>query len=103
MAMTKTIVDALLRRDRAIVIAALTAISVLAWAYVLWLVAQMTMMEMPMPAVGCSGIAGTNMPGMTMPGDSGAMDGMNIGGSMSAVAEPAFRSWSFADFGSVVL
>ena len=75
----------------------------MARAYVLWLVAQMTMMEMPMPAVGGSGIAGTNMPGMTMPGDSGAMDGMNIGGSMSAVAEPAFRSWSFADFGSDVL
>ena len=68
LAMTKTIVDALLRRDRAIVITAPTAISVLAWAYVLWLVAQMTMMEMPMPAVGGSGIAGTSMPGMTMPG-----------------------------------
>ena len=45
-AMTETIADALLRRDRAIVITAIVAISVLAWAYTLWLAAHMSMMDM---------------------------------------------------------
>jgi predicted metal-binding membrane protein len=38
--MTETAVNAVLRRDRAIVIAAITTISVLAWAYILWLAAR---------------------------------------------------------------
>jgi len=78
--MTKTPVDAVLRRDRAMVIAALTTISVLAWAYTLWRAAQMSMMDMP--------------------GASGDMSGMDMGG-VSIAAEPAFRSWSIADFGFV--
>ena len=36
-----TDVNAVLRRDRAVVIAAITTISVLAWANTLWLAAQM--------------------------------------------------------------
>jgi predicted metal-binding membrane protein len=47
-----TDVNAVLRRDRAVVIAAITTISVLAWAYTLWLAAQMGMMEMPAPTAG---------------------------------------------------
>jgi predicted metal-binding membrane protein len=77
-----TDVNAVLRRDRAVVIAAITTISVLAWAYTLWLAAQMGMMEMPPPTAGSG---------------SGTMIGINMGG-MSAAAEPAFRAWSIADF-----
>lgn len=60
--MTETAVKAVLRRDRAIVIAAMAIISVLAWTYILWLAAQMSMMEMPAPAAGSDGMAGMNMP-----------------------------------------
>ncbi|MGH8245724.1 MAG: DUF2182 domain-containing protein [Gammaproteobacteria bacterium] len=95
--MTETAVNAVLRRDRAIVIAAITAISVLAWAYTLWLAAQMSMMEIPATTAGSGGMAGMNMPGMTTSGASGTMSGANMGG-ISAAAEPAFRSWSTADF-----
>ncbi len=94
--MTETAVNAVLRRDRAVVIAAITTISVLAWVYTLWLAAQMSTMEMPAPAAG-SGMTGMNMPDMTMPGASGTMSGMSVSG-MSAAAEPAFRPWSIADF-----
>lgn len=90
--MTETAVNAVLRRDRAIVIAAITTISVLAWAYTLWLAAQMSMMEMPASAGGSGGMAG-----MTMSGASSTMSVLNTGG-MSAAAEPAFRPWSIADF-----
>ena len=75
--MTETAVSAAVRRDRILVIAAIIAISGLAWAYTLWLVAHMSMMEMSPPAPG-----------------AGAM---NMGG-MGAAAEPAFRSLSMADF-----
>jgi predicted metal-binding membrane protein len=99
--MTNTTANAVLRRDRAIVIAALATISVLAWAYTLWLAAQMSMMDMP--ALDAAGsMAGTSMPGMTMPGASGGMSDMNMGG-VSAAAEPAFRSWTIADFGFVFI
>lgn len=81
--MTKTTVNAVLRRDRAIVIAALATISVLAWAYTLWLAAQMS--EMAMAAVPAA-----------------AGGGMDMGG-MSTAAEPAFRSWTIADFGFVFI
>jgi predicted metal-binding membrane protein len=91
--MTKTPANAELRRDRVIVIAALTTISVLAWAYTLWLAAQMSMMEMPAPAA-----AGT-MGDMDMSG----MDMSGMSGSVSAAAEPAFRSWSMTDFGFVFI
>lgn len=96
--MTKATVSATVRRDRAIVIGALIIISVLAWAYTLRLAAQMSMMDMPSPVAA----EGTSMPGMTMPGDSGSMGGMNMD-DMSAAAEPAFRSWSLADFGFVFI
>ena len=80
--------DAVLRRDRAIVIAALAAISALAWAYTLWLAAEMSMMEMPAPAAAGGAMGGMDMSGMDMSG-------------VSAAAEPAFRRWSVADFGFV--
>ena len=40
--------EALLRRDRAIVVAALIVLTALAWSYLLWLVADMTMSGMDM-------------------------------------------------------
>jgi predicted metal-binding membrane protein len=78
--MSKTTVSAVIRRDRAIVIAALTIITVLAWAYTLWVA--------------------SNMPGMTTSGAMSDMPDMNAGGGSAAV-EPGFRSWSIADFGFV--
>ena len=97
--MTETAVNGVLRRDRAIVIAAITTISILAWAYTLWLAAQM---EMPAPAANSGGTAGMNMPGVIMHGTSDTMDGLSMGG-MSAAAEPAFRPWSIADFAFIFI
>jgi predicted metal-binding membrane protein len=46
--MTDTALEAVLRRDRAIVLSALAAMTLLAWAYVLWLVDDMRMGGMDM-------------------------------------------------------
>ena len=73
--MTETAVRAAVRRDRAIVITAIVAISVLAWAYTLWLAAHMSMMDMSPPAPRSGGVGG-----------------------MGAVAEPNFRPWRMTDF-----
>jgi predicted metal-binding membrane protein len=66
--MTDATINAVLRRDRAIVLGAIVAITALAWAYVLWLAATMDM-----------GIA-------------------SMGKGMGAMLAPAFRPWSVADF-----
>ncbi|CAN5516640.1 DUF2182 domain-containing protein [soil metagenome] len=73
--------EAVLRRDRAIVAMALGVISVLAWAYVLWLAA-----DMAAPASG-GDMAGMDMPGMDM-------SGMDMGAAVAL----GFRSWAAADF-----
>jgi predicted metal-binding membrane protein len=65
-----------LRRDRTIVLSAIVAITALAWAYVLWLAANMDM------GMGLS--MGTSM-GKTMSG-------------MGAMLKPTFRPWSVVDF-----
>src|SRR5215475_1460481 len=78
-AMTETAINAVVRRDRAVVVAAIITISVLAWAYTLWLAAQMSGMETPAIVTGGDGIAGI------------------IIGGMNAAAEPALRSWSISD------
>ena len=67
--------EALLRRDRALVSVALAAIAALAWAYLLWLSAS----------VGTG--AEPNMPSMTMPGMS-----------MPDMLAPEFRPWSAGEF-----
>ena len=67
--------EAVLRRDRAVVSAALAVIAALAWAYLLWLSANMEMGAEP------------EMAGMSMPG----MD-------MSAMLAPEFRPWSAGEF-----
>jgi predicted metal-binding membrane protein len=66
----------LLRRDRLAVAAALTVVTLLAWAYLLWLSAQMA-------GDGMTGMA--DMPGMDMSAMAGAM-------------APSIRAWSPADF-----
>ena len=83
--MSGTALEALLRRDRAVVMAALVIIAVLAWAYVLWLAADMT-------GVAAPGAAAGDMAGMDMSGaDMAGMD-------MAATATPGFRAWAPADF-----
>jgi predicted metal-binding membrane protein len=74
--MTDAAINAVLRRDRAIVLSAIVGATALAWAYVLWLAANMDM------RMGSS--MGTSM-GKTMSG-------------MGAMLKPAFRPWSVADF-----
>lgn len=73
--MTEAAVSAAIRRDRILAVAGIVAISVLAWTNTLWLAAHMSMMETAAPGAAA----------------------MNMGG-MGAAAEPAFRSWSMADF-----
>jgi predicted metal-binding membrane protein len=70
--MTEAAVNAVLRRDRAIVIFVIACLTILAWAYILWLAAHVDMPGMPASEHG----------GMEM-----------------AAVEPAFRAWSAADFG----
>lgn len=88
---------ALLRRDRAVVAIALAIVTLLAWAYVVWLSAEMAMPSPPAAAsVGhaamSDGMAGMDMgPAASPAGDAGT-NGM---GDMLA---PAFRAWSPADF-----
>lgn len=83
--MGDTALEAVLRRDRAVVTAALVVIAVLAWAYVLWLAG----MVMPGSAVpgGAGDLAATDMSNM----DMGATD-------MGATVAPGFRAWATADF-----
>lgn len=77
--MTEAALDPVLRRDRAIVATALAAITILAWAYVLWLAANMH--------------AGSEPP-MAMPKGMG----MSEMGDMGAMLAPALRPWGGAEF-----
>src|SRR2546428_8248481 len=73
--MPEAVLEVALRRDRYIVAAALVVVMSLAWAYILWLAANMEM-------------AGSDMGDMDMrPGD------------MGAIMETSFRPWALADFG----
>jgi predicted metal-binding membrane protein len=74
--MTDTAINAMHRRDRTIVLSAIVAITALAWAYVLWLAANMDM--------GMGSSMGTSM-GKTVSG-------------MGAMLKPTFRPWSVIDF-----
>jgi predicted metal-binding membrane protein len=95
--MSDTALEAVLRRDRTIVTAALVIIAVLAWAYVLWLAADMTMQDAATPSAESGGMAGMDMSGT----DAGGMDmsGMDMGGmDMGAAVAPGFRAWAPVDF-----
>jgi predicted metal-binding membrane protein len=85
--------DAVLRHDRAMMVMAIVIITVLAWAYILWLATQMGTAAMP-----TAGIAEDSMAGMPMSGTPESMAGMEMGSSVGVAAEPAFRSWRPADF-----
>ncbi|RUW17122.1 DUF2182 domain-containing protein, partial [Mesorhizobium sp. M4B.F.Ca.ET.013.02.1.1] len=94
--MPDTALEAVLRRDRAVVAAALVVIAVLAWAYLLWLAADMSMPATPAQAGG-------DMAGMNM-SDPSTMDmsGMDMPGmDMGEAVAPAFRAWAAADFGFI--
>jgi predicted metal-binding membrane protein len=78
--MTTPSIEAVLRRDRAVVLAAIVAVAALAWAYITWLAASM-------------GANDTSMPDMKMPGmDMSSMD-------MPGMAAPTLGFWSVAEFG----
>jgi predicted metal-binding membrane protein len=81
--------DALLKRDRVVVAAALVLLTLLAWGYVLWLSAHMMIPASSMPSAAASpgGMAGMDM--------SSAMSPAN---AMAAAIAPAFRVWAPADF-----
>ncbi|RUW58886.1 DUF2182 domain-containing protein [Mesorhizobium sp. M7A.F.Ca.US.008.03.1.1] len=90
--MGDTALEAVLRRDRVVVMAALVVIAVLAWAYVLWLAADMVMPGSPLPDSG-----GGDMAGMDMSNMDGSNTGM-AGIDMGAAVAPGFRAWALADF-----
>jgi predicted metal-binding membrane protein len=91
-----TALEAVLRRDRAVVATALAVVAVLAWAYVLWLAMAMPTPPLPSAAVGEMSRMnmGGDMSGMNMGGDSSGMATMDMG----AAVAPGFRPWAPADF-----
>lgn len=74
--MTDAAINAMLRRDRIIVLSAIAAITALAWVYVLWFAANMDM--------GMGSSMATSI-GKTTSG-------------MGAMIKPTFRTWSATDF-----
>lgn len=79
-------------RDRIVVAAALAVVTLLAWAYVLWL-------SIHMPGMGVVPSASSNggMAGMDMSASSDAMANLAVDGATRALA-PGFRVWAPADF-----
>ncbi|RUY09503.1 DUF2182 domain-containing protein [Mesorhizobium sp. M7A.F.Ca.US.005.03.2.1] len=90
--MGDTALEAVLRRDRAVVMAALVVIAVLAWAYVLWLATDMVMPGSALPDSGGGDMAGMDM--SNMDGSNMGMGGMDMG----AAVAPGIRAWALADF-----
>jgi len=81
-----TPLEAVLRRDRAVVLVALILTAAVAWAYVLYLAAQMGMTE-------------GGAPGMAHDMSDMDMSGMDMAGmDMSASGAPDFRPWAATDF-----
>jgi len=92
-----TDMTAAVRRDRAVLVIAIAVLTVLAWAYLLHLAAQMSPPEMmPTSADGAMG-------GMSMPAPLGAMAGMPMGHDIAAAVEPGFRPWGLTGFALVFL
>ena len=80
--------ETVLKRDRAVVAAGLAAVTLLAWAYILYLARRMAGMD------GMNGMAGGGM-------DSGMDSGMAGGGGMAAMGDmagPLLTAWTAADF-----
>ncbi|WP_412458438.1 DUF2182 domain-containing protein [Sinorhizobium americanum] len=88
--MTNATLESLLRRDRAIVAAAIAMLAVVSWIYILWLAAGMDMDGMPMPATGTDG---------AMPMETGMHMDMDMGsgttaGPLDAMLGISPRPWS---------
>lgn len=81
---TAVIVDRAVRRDRAILVAAIGLLTVLAWIYLLHLGSGM--------AVGEADASGM-----------GSMPGMDMSRDVAAAVAPGFRPWGVAGFGLVLL
>ena len=90
--MNDTALEAILRRDRIIVAAALVVIAILAWAYLAYLGVQMDMPAAPLPSDATG-----EMPGMDMPGMDMSMPGKDMGTAMA----PGFGAWTPANFAFV--
>jgi predicted metal-binding membrane protein len=87
--MSDSAIESVFRRDRAVVVAALAAITALAWGYTVWLANGMDMAGMEMAGTGMGGgAAAPAMPGMKS----------GIGAGMGAAIAPGLRPWAPADF-----
>ena len=91
----------LLKRDRAVVATALGVLTLLAWAYVVFLSSHMAMPADIPPAETLTAAPSGGMAGMDMglagatTGDMAGMPMNDIGGPLA----PSFRAWVPADFG----
>ncbi len=74
--MSDAALETILRRDRAVVLAALIAVAALAWAYVVRLATTMHL----------------------NPAAMSGMSGMNMAGNEQAMVHPGLRSWGAVDF-----
>ena len=79
-------------RDRIVVATALTVVTLLAWAYVLWL-----SIYMPGMGAGASAYSDGGMANMDMSASSDGMANMDMDGATRVLA-PGFRIWAPADF-----
>lgn len=82
-----TALEGILRRDRIAVVIALAIVTLLAWAYLLHLGAQMGISSTPTLGDASGEMSGMDMPGMDM-------SGMDMGDAIA----PGFRAWAAADF-----
>jgi predicted metal-binding membrane protein len=89
----------LLKRDRVVVATALGLLTLLAWAYIIFLSSQMAMPVDISPtesAAPAGGMAGMDMEsGQAATHDMAGMQRNDIGGPLA----PTFRTWAPADFG----
>ncbi|MBX3581560.1 MAG: DUF2182 domain-containing protein [Rhizobiaceae bacterium] len=100
--MSDTTLEAILRRDRTLVVIALAVVTVLSWAYLLHLGYEMGGSSAPAQGDASAEMPGMDMPGMDMPGMD--MSGMDMPGmDMGAAIAPGFRAWTPADFGFIFM
>jgi predicted metal-binding membrane protein len=92
--MTDAAINAVLRRDRAVVLAAIVVMAGLAWAYIVWLAGDMDMGA----GTGSMGASMGGSMGSSMGSSMGASMDHGMGASMGTMLAPAFRPWSAADF-----
>lgn len=92
--MGDTALETLLRRDRAVVVAALVILTVISWLYVLWLASAMDMAVPPAPSGSMDMGSGMDMDMPTeMPMTMGAQEG-----SMASMAGTVAAPWTVTTF-----